>query len=147
MKDKHIINYEKACDLLYKPLSSNKADARCSIYVGIDGVFRTWLEVHQDQSKPNLDSFCCIRKSSGGWKIRTSLYCADTSTMFHDADDARKYISLWLDWTGYLYAEGKGSERGFERDWLAVKSNRSLLMLLYEKEARKLNDKIEIKKV
>jgi hypothetical protein len=46
---------------------------------------------------------------------------------------------FWLNWMGYIYGD-ETEEPRFEADWLAVKSNRSVVMMLFDQEGEKVNN-------
>jgi len=53
---------------------------------------------------------------------------------------------FWLNWMGYLYGDGIEEPR-FGADWLSIKSNRSLIAMLFDQEGEKLiNELLEEEK-
>jgi hypothetical protein len=110
-------------------------------WVGRDGIF------HEDDYRKDEEEFICschaglYNENDGTWIVTPWLYYADCPGVFKTVDSARQMVSFWLKWMERLYGDDV-SEPSFEEDWLAIKSNRSLLMILFDQEGETLKKEL-----
>jgi len=109
-------------------------------WVGTDGIFH-----NTENPNPRDELICCCDISysteTGDWIVIPWLYNIDIPGVYKSAHNARAMAFLWLNWMGYLYGDGVEEPR-FEADWLSVKSNRSVIMMLFEQEAEKFKNEL-----
>jgi hypothetical protein len=65
----------------------------------------------------------------------------DYPGVYKTLESARQMFFFWLNWMEKLYGSDAEEPR-FEKDWLAVKSNRSVLEILFDQEGEKLKEKL-----
>lgn len=100
-------------------------------WIGLDGIFHdTWVDLNKE-----LICYCGVShsKDRGEWTVNPWLYTADCAATFKTSSSVRQMAYFWLTWMSYIYGDGLVDPK-FEADWLAVKSNRSLLMMLFCQE-------------
>ena len=125
---------------MIKKITDAEKECDTGFWVNTDGIF------HGDDPMRNVTDLTCYcnigyYEPTGGWIVTPWLYTMDCPAVFKTFESARKMAFLWLNWMGYLYGDGIEDPR-FEADWLSVKSNRSLIMMLFEQEAEKLKNEL-----
>ena len=65
----------------------------------------------------------------------------DCPAVFKKSTSVRKMFYFWLNWMSYLYGDGIEEPR-FEKDWLSIKSNRTIVMMLFDQEGEKLKKRL-----
>jgi hypothetical protein len=129
------MNYDKAYNALTK-VTEKKKKCKKLIWVRSDGVFS------EDESKDLNDesiSYCSVSYSEefNIWTVTPWLFTADCAASFRDLSSARDMACFWLYWMGLIYGDGLIKPK-FEADWVSVKSNRSLLEILFCQEGETL---------
>jgi hypothetical protein len=129
------MNYDEAYNALTK-ITETEKECEKLIWIGSDGVFS------DDESKDLADetiSFCSVSytEKNKTWIVVPQLYNFDCSATFKKASSARDMACFWLYWMSRIYGDGL-IEPKFEADWVSVKSNRSLLMMLFCQEGETL---------
>jgi hypothetical protein len=66
----------------------------------------------------------------------------DYPGVYKTLESARQMFFFWLNWMEKLYGDGDGGDPRFEKDWLAVKSNRSVLEILFDQEGERLKERL-----
>ena len=133
------MNFDDIFDMI-KNIPDTETEYETGFWINPDGIF------HDDEPMQNVSDLTChcgigYNESTGGWIVTPWLYTMDYPAVFKTLESARKMAFLWLNWVGYLYGDGIEEPR-FEPDWLSVKSNRSLIMMLFEQEADKLKNEL-----
>ena len=117
-----------------------KDDYEEFIWIGTDGIFH-----NTENSNPDDELICCCGISysteTSEWIVCPWIYNSDIPGVYKSADNARAMAFFWLNWIGYLYGDGVEEPR-FEADWLSVKSNRTVVMMLFDIEAEKLKNEL-----
>jgi len=129
------MNYDKAYDALTKVTETEK-ECKKLIWVGSDGIFS---DCESNDLADESISFCSVSysKDNNAWTVIPWLFTVDCSATFKTASSARDMACFWLYWMGLIYGDGL-IEPKFEADWVSVKSNRSLLKMLYCQEGEAL---------
>ena len=109
-------------------------------WVGTDGIF------HNTENPNRQDELICCcgigyYEESGNWIVTPWLYNMDCPAGFKSAHNARAYAFFWLNWIDSLYGYGP-EEPDYEADWLAIKSNRSVIMNLFDMQAEKYKNEL-----
>ena len=117
-----------------------KTDYETGFWVNTDGIFHCDEPMQLDYE---LTCHCGIGyyKDTGDWIVTPWLYTMDVPAVFKTAESARKMAFFWLNWMSYLYGDDVEEPR-FEADWLSVKSNRTVVMMLFDMEAEKFRDEL-----
>ena len=125
------MNYDEVFEEFSKIIGIEK-EYRKAIWIGADGIF---YDNNWDDQNDELICSCGISHSmdSGEWIVTPWLYTADCAATFKTSSSARQMAYFWLTWMSYIHGDGLVDPK-FEADWLAVKSNRSLLMMLFCQE-------------
>jgi len=126
---------------MIKNITDTEKEWDTGFWINTDGIF------HDDDPMPNVsDLTChcgiCHYEPTGGWIVTPWLYTMDCPAVFKTLESARKMAFFWLNWMGYIYGDGIEEPR-FEADWLSVKSNRSVIMMLFEQEAEKFRNELK----
>ena len=125
-----------------------KDDYDTFFWVNTDGVFHN---SPNPNPKDELISCCGIsyKKETDEWIITPWIYNMDIPGIYKSSHNARAMAFFWLNWITHLYGDsdshGKCEEPDFEADWLAIKSNRSVVMMLFNMEASKFRDELYAK--
>ena len=128
------MDYNETLNVFLKN-TEKEMDVNIRIWVGLDGIY-------QDNDYPDDDSLVCYcglsySTDTGNWIVTPWLYFEDCAAVFKTPTSARKMALFWLNWMSKIYGDGF-TEPYFETDWLAVKSNRSLLTILFNQEGEAL---------
>jgi hypothetical protein len=129
------MNYDEALDIFLK-YTETEMDCSIKIWVGVDGIFH---DSEYPYGNDVLVCYCGISYSTdtGDWIVTPWLYTTDCAAVFKTYTSARKMALFWMNWMEKIYGNGF-EEPDFETEWLAVKSNRSLLMILFGQEGEAL---------
>jgi len=125
------MNYNEAANAFLK-ITGMETECEKTIWIGPDGIFN-------DSNCHDLNDesicYCTVSYSMdiNAWIVTPWLYTMDCAATFKTASSARKMAYFWLNWMSYIYGDGLVDPK-FEADWLAVKSNRSVLMMLFSQE-------------
>jgi len=115
-----------------------KEDYEVFFWIGTDGIFH-----NTENPNPRDELICCCGISysteTGDWIVTPWLYNMDIPGIYKSAHNARAMAFFWLNWVGYIYGD-EVEEPRFEADWLSVKSNRSVVMMLFDMEAEKFKE-------
>jgi len=115
-----------------------KEDYEVFFWIGTDGIFH-----NTENPNPRDELICCCGISysteTGDWIVTPWLYNMDIPGVYKSAHNARAMAFFWLNWMSNLYGD-EVEEPRFEADWLSVKSNRSVVMMLFDMEARKFKE-------
>ena len=113
-------------------------------WIGPDGIFHD-----TENPNPRDELVCCCGVSysteTGDWIVTPWLYNMDIPGVFKSAHNARAMAFFWLNWMSNLYGISDDfgyEEPRFEADWLSVKSNRSVVMILFDMDATKFRDEL-----
>ena len=133
------MNYDEALDFLLKN-TENEKNCNVRIWVGLDGIFH--IADYLDNND-NLVCYCGISYSTdtGDCIVTPWSYMEDCPAIFKKSTSTRKMSLFWMNWISKIYGDGTG-EPNFETDWLAVKSNRSVLMLLFARDCETLKKEL-----
>ena len=106
------------------------------IWVGLDGIFHDTDYPDDEGELGELICYCGVSHSMDrdDWIVTPWLYTTDCAAVFKKASSAQQMAYFWLNWMEHIY----GDRPIFEADWLAVKSNRSLLMMLFDRDGETL---------
>jgi hypothetical protein len=129
------MNYDEAYNTLTK-ITETENECKKLIWIGPDGIF------HDDECNDLNDesiSYCSVSysKEFNTWTVTLWLFTADCAASFRNPSSARDMACFWLYWMSLIYGDGL-IEPKFEADWVSVKSNRSLLEILYCQEGETL---------
>jgi hypothetical protein len=113
-------------------------------WVGQDGIFHdNWDNYPKGDDALTCTCGVSYNANDNTWIVTPWLYYSDCPAIFNTLESARQMFFFWLNWMENLYGyDGDGSDAQFEKDWLAVKSNRSLLMILFDQEGERLKEKL-----
>ena len=133
------MDYKEVMDLFDKNIEKGiNCDVR--IWVGLDGIFKD-----TDYPDDNDELICCCSIScsgdTGSWIVTPWLYNEDCGAIFEKSSSARTMALFWMNWMDKIYGDGL-SESEFEADWLAIKSNRTLLTMLFKQGGETLKRKL-----
>ena len=117
-----------------------KDDYETGFWIGTDGIF------HGDEPMRNVNELTChcgisYSTDTGDWIVTPWLYTMDCPAVFKTARSAREMMFFWLNWIGYIYGDDVEEPR-FEADWLSIKSNRAVVMMLFDMEGEKLKKEL-----
>jgi len=133
------MNHNEVSSIISKIIAI-KEDYDVFFWIGTDGIFH-----NTENPNPKDELVCCCGISystdTGDWIVTPWLYNMDLPAIFKFAENARTYAFFWLNWMTYLYGD-ETEEPDFEADWLAVKSNRSVVMMLFDMAAAKFKDEL-----
>jgi hypothetical protein len=134
------MNLNSVLDIFFNATQANK-ECNIQIWVGPNGIFHKGNDFPNDDCPNEEEINCCglsYSNESNEWIVTPWLYNADCAVVLKKAMNARQMAYFWLDWMGYLYGDDGIDNRRFEADWLLIKSNRSLLMMLFSQEGEQL---------
>jgi len=131
------MNYDGVTSIISNIINI-KEDYEVFFWIGTDGIFH-----NTENPNPKDELICCCDISysteTGDWLVIPWLYNMDIPGVYKSAHNARAMAFFWLNWMSNLYGDGT-EEPEFEADWLSVKSNRSVVMMLFDMEARKFKE-------
>ena len=131
------MNYDEVTSIISNIINI-KEDYEVFFWVGTDGIFH-----NSENPNPKDELICCCGISysteTGDWIVTPWLYNMDIPGVYKSAHNARAMAFFWLNWMSNLYGD-EVEEPRFEADWLSVKSNRSVVMMLFDMEARKFKE-------
>jgi len=135
------MDFNKVTEIIRKINDVKNEDNSTGFWIGIDGIFHDG-----EEPMKNVNEFLChcnisYYEPTGGWIVTPWLYTMDIPCVFKTLENARKMAFLWLKWISYIYGDGM-EEPIFEADWLEIKSNRSVVMMLFEQECERLKKEI-----
>ena len=125
---------------MIKKITEAEKECDTGFWINTDGIF------HGDDPMRNVTDLTChigigYSEETDDWIVTPWLYTMDCPAIFKTLESAHKMAFFRLNWMGYLYGDGTEEPR-FEPAWLSVKSNRSLIMMLFEQEAEKLKNEL-----
>jgi len=134
------MDYDDVFSMIEK-ITAVDTDFETGFWINTDGIF------HGDDPMPlDYELTCHIGigyyKETGDWIVCPWLYTMDCPAVFKTVQSARKMAFFWLNWMGYLYGDGTEEPR-FDADWLSIKSNRSVVMMLFDMEAEKFRNELK----
>ena len=133
------MDHREITDVISKIINVD-TDYEVFFWVGTDGIFH-----NTENPNPRDELICCCGISysteTGDWIVTPWLYNMDVPAIFKTAQSARQMAFFWLNWMCNLYGD-ETEEPVFEADWLSVKSNRSVVMMLFDMEARKFKEEL-----
>lgn len=131
------MTHEEVLDAIFEVTETT--GGRVSFWIDPDGVF------HDDPCLEETELTCCCTVSNethdGTWIVTPWLYNDDCAAIFKTASSARNLACFWMEWMERLYGS-EACERSFDTDWLEIKSNRSLLMMLFCREGEELKKEL-----
>jgi len=133
------MNFDDVFQMIKKITDAEK-ECDKGFWINPDGIF------HDDDPMRDVTDLTChcgigYYEPTGGWIVTPWLYTMDCPAVFKTLQSAQKMAFFWLNWIGYLYGDGVEEPR-FEADWLSVKSNRTVVMMLFDMEAEKLKNEL-----
>jgi len=133
------MNYVDAQNALLKS-TETKTDVDIRIWVGLDGIYH---DSDYPEDNDALVCYCGVSYSADtdDWIVVAWLYSEDCAAILKTPESARKMALFWLNWMKKIYGDDL-DEPDFEADWLAVKSNRSVVMTLFSQEGEALKKEL-----
>ena len=133
------MNHDEVSTIISK-ITAIEEDYDIFFWIGTDGIFH-----NTPNPNPDDELVCCCGISystdTGDWIVTPWIYNMDLPAIFKSAENARVYAFFWLNWITYLYGDDT-EEPDFEADWLAIKSNRSVVMMLFDMAIVKFRDEL-----
>ena len=133
------MNYNEVSGIISNIININD-DYETGFWINPDGIFHG-----NEPMRLDYELTCHIGISysteTGDWIVTPWLYSMDIPGIFKTAQSARKMAFFWLNWMSYLYGDGVEEPR-FEKDWLSIKSNRTVVMMLFDMEGERLKNEL-----
>ena len=133
------MNHDEVTEIISNIINV-KEDYEVFFWVDTDGIFH-----NTENPNPRDELICCCdisySKETGDWLITPWIYNCDNPAFFKSANSARTYAFFWQNWITYLYGNDI-EEPDFEKDWLSVKSNRSVVMMLFDMQSDKFKNEL-----
>ena len=133
------MNHDEVTDIISK-IKYVEKDYEIFFWVGLDGIFHD-----TENPNPKDELICCCGISysteTGDWIVTPWLYNMDSPGVFKTAESACKMSFFWLNWMGYIYGDGIEEPR-FEADWLSIKSNRTVIEMLFDHEGENFKNEL-----
>ena len=135
------MTWDEVMDAFNKALGTPE---KCEIgfWAGLDGTFHdNWDNYNKDDDAITCTCGVSHDTENNNWTVTPWLFFADCPAVFKTSGSARQMFGFWMNWMENLFGDGV-NEPMFEADWLAVKSNRSVLMVLFDQEGQRLKEKL-----
>jgi hypothetical protein len=133
------MTYDEVMDAFNKAAETG---AEVGFWVGPDGIFHdSWDNYPKEDDALTCTCGFSHDAEESTWTVTPWLYFTDYPGQYKTLESARQMFFFWLNWMEKLYGSD-AEEPWFEKDWLAVKSNRSVLEILFDQEGERLKEKL-----